>query len=76
MNIWKIPCNRVPTGYAWKRDFTKIKEKYQIYALGREGASPSFNYKTEDGYEFGLIDPHNMTFRETVIELDLTAEGF
>ncbi len=59
-----------------KEILAKIKEKYRIYALGREGASPSFNYKTEDGYEFGLIDPHKHDFCESCNRIRLTAEGF
>ncbi len=53
----------------------KVKEKHTIHALGREGASPSFNYKIEDGYEFGLIDPHKHDFCENCNRIRLTAEG-
>ncbi|MEA3490736.1 MAG: GTP 3',8-cyclase MoaA [Campylobacterota bacterium] len=53
----------------------KIKEKHVIRALGREGASPSFNYVLEDGTEFGLIDPHKHDFCENCNRIRLTAEG-
>ncbi|MGW8170073.1 MAG: GTP 3',8-cyclase MoaA [Sulfurovaceae bacterium] len=54
----------------------KIKERYTIHALGREGASPSFNYRIgENGYEFGLIDPHKHDFCENCNRIRLTAEG-
>jgi cyclic pyranopterin phosphate synthase len=53
----------------------KVKEKYTINALGREGASPSFNYVLDDGYEFGLIDPHKHDFCENCNRIRLTAEG-
>jgi len=53
----------------------KVKEKHTIKALGREGASPSFNYVLEDGYEFGLIDPHKHDFCENCNRIRLTAEG-
>ncbi len=54
----------------------KVKEKYTIHALGREGASPSFNYSIEEtGYEFGLIDPHKHDFCENCNRIRLTAEG-
>jgi cyclic pyranopterin phosphate synthase len=54
----------------------KVKEKYTIHALGREGASPSFNYRIEEnGYEFGLIDPHKHDFCESCNRIRLTAEG-
>ena len=55
---------------------SKIKEHHTIKALGREGASPSFNYVLEDGYEFGLIDPHKHDFCENCNRIRLTAEGF
>ena len=53
----------------------KVKERYTIKALGREGASPSFNYILDDGYEFGLIDPHKHDFCENCNRIRLTAEG-
>ena len=54
----------------------KVKERYTIKALGREGASPSFNYLIEEiGYEFGLIDPHKHDFCESCNRIRLTAEG-
>lgn len=54
----------------------KVKERYTIHALGREGASPSFNYSIEEtGYEFGLIDPHKHDFCESCNRIRLTAEG-
>jgi len=53
----------------------KVKERYIIKALGREGASPSFNYVLDDGYEFGLIDPHKHDFCENCNRIRLTAEG-
>jgi cyclic pyranopterin phosphate synthase len=53
----------------------KIKEGHTIHALGREGASPSFNYELEDGTEFGLIDPHKHDFCESCNRIRLTAEG-
>ena len=54
----------------------KVKERHTINALGREGASPSFNYLLDDGYEFGLIDPHKHDFCESCNRIRLTAEGF
>jgi len=54
----------------------KVKERYSIKALGREGASPSFNYLIQEtGYEFGLIDPHKHDFCENCNRIRLTAEG-
>jgi len=63
-------------GMHGKEILSKVKEKYTIHALGREGASPSFNYKIEEnGYEFGLIDPHKHDFCENCNRIRLTAEG-
>ncbi len=64
-------------GMHGKEILAKVKEKYTIRALGREGASPSFNYVIEEnGYEFGLIDPHKHDFCESCNRIRLTAEGF
>jgi len=64
-------------GMHGKEILSKVKEKYTIRALGREGASPSFNYIIEEnGYEFGLIDPHKHDFCENCNRIRLTAEGF
>ncbi len=53
-----------------------ILKKYDIKALGREGSSPSFNYKIlSTGYEFGMIDPHKHDFCENCNRIRLTAEG-
>ena len=63
-------------GMHGKEILAKVKEKYTIKALGREGASPSFNYLIEElGYEFGLIDPHKHDFCENCNRIRLTAEG-
>lgn len=62
-------------GMHGKEILEKIKRVHTIKALGREGASPSFNYAIEDGYEFGLIDPHKHDFCENCNRIRLTAEG-
>jgi len=63
-------------GMHGKEILEKVKEKYTIKALGREGASPSFNYLIQEtGYEFGLIDPHKHDFCENCNRIRLTAEG-
>ena len=63
-------------GMHGKEILAKVKEGHTIKALGREGASPSFNYALEDGTEFGLIDPHKHDFCENCNRIRLTAEGF
>ncbi len=63
-------------GMHGKEILAKVKERYEIRALGREGASPSFNYYIDEiGYEFGLIDPHKHDFCENCNRIRLTAEG-
>ncbi len=53
-----------------------IKNKYTIKKIGRTPNSPSFKYKIiENGYEFGLIDPHKHDFCEDCNRIRLTAEG-
>ena len=62
-------------GLLGKEILEKVKDKYTIKKLGREGSSPSFSYLLEDGYKFGLIDPHKHDFCETCNRIRLTAEG-
>jgi len=62
-------------GLLGKEILEHIKTKYTITKVGREGASPSFSYLTEDGYKFGLIDPHKHDFCEDCNRIRLTAEG-
>ncbi len=63
-------------GLLGKEILEKIKQKYKIKKIGREGSSPSFSYELEDGYKFGLIDPHKHDFCESCNRIRLTAEGF
>jgi len=63
-------------GLLGKEILEKIKQKYKIKKIGREGSSPSFSYELEDGYRFGLIDPHKHDFCESCNRIRLTAEGF
>lgn len=62
-------------GLLGKEILEHIKEKYTIHKFGREGSSPSFSYLLDDGYKFGLIDPHKHDFCETCNRIRLTAEG-
>jgi len=63
-------------GLNGKEILAKVKEKYTIHKIGREGSSPAFHYLTDDGYKFGLIDPHKHDFCESCNRIRLTAEGF
>jgi len=62
-------------GLLGKEILAKVKEKYVIKKIGRQGSSPSFTYELKDGYRFGLIDPHKHDFCETCNRIRLTAEG-
>ena len=54
-----------------------IKSRYAIKKIGRVSNSPSFNYEiVENGYIFGLIDPHKHDFCEDCNRIRLTAEGY
>ena len=68
-------ANDTLRGMHGREILSKVKEGHTIRALGREGASPSFNYALEDGTEFGLIDPHKHDFCENCNRIRLTAEG-
>ena len=68
-------ANQTIEGMHGREILEKIKLRHTIHALGREGASPSFNYTLENGYEFGLIDPHKHDFCESCNRIRLTAEG-
>lgn len=63
-------------GLTGKEILEHIKQRYEIKKLGRSGSSPSFNYQLNDGYIFGIIDPHKHDFCEDCNRIRLTAEGY
>ena len=64
-------------GMHGKEILAKIKERYQIEKIGRQGSSPAFLYKLKnEDYTFGLIDPHKHDFCESCNRIRLTAEGY
>ena len=63
-------------GLLGKEILEHIKKKYKIKKLGRFGSSPSFTYELENGYKFGMIDPHKHDFCESCNRIRLTAEGY
>ncbi len=63
-------------GLSGKEILSRVKERYAIRKIGREGSSPAFNYITDDGYTFGVIDPHKHDFCESCNRIRLTAEGY
>ena len=52
-----------------------IGKKYAFKEVGREGSSPAHLFEFEDGYRFGIIDPHKHDFCEDCNRIRLTAEG-
>lgn len=52
-----------------------IASRYTFNAIGRQGASPAHLFEMEDGYIFGIIDPHKHDFCEDCNRIRLTAEG-
>jgi cyclic pyranopterin phosphate synthase len=52
-----------------------IGSRYRFEDQGFDGHSPSHYYKLEDGYEFGIIEPHKDDFCTKCNRIRLTAEG-
>jgi len=52
-----------------------IGSRYAYSDEGFDGHSPSHYYKLEDGYEFGIIEPHKDDFCSKCNRIRLTAEG-
>lgn len=52
-----------------------IRTKYNFEMIEREGSSPAQNYRLDDGYVFGIIEPHKDDFCATCNRIRLTASG-
>jgi cyclic pyranopterin phosphate synthase len=52
-----------------------IGSRYSYIDEGFDGHSPSHYYKLDDGYEFGIIEPHKDDFCAKCNRIRLTAEG-
>ena len=52
-----------------------IAQKYRFTAAEKIPTSPASIYRLEDGYTFGVIDPHKHDFCESCNRIRLTAEG-
>ncbi|DAB34238.1 MAG TPA: GTP 3',8-cyclase MoaA [Sulfurospirillum sp. UBA12182] len=52
-----------------------IAKKYNFKEIPRESSSPAALFELEDGYRFGIIDPHKHDFCEDCNRIRLTAEG-
>jgi cyclic pyranopterin phosphate synthase len=64
------------TGLTSKEILEIIATKYKFKDTGIEPGSPSHYYQLEDGYKFGIIEPHRDDFCENCNRIRLTAEGF
>ncbi|MEA3512018.1 MAG: GTP 3',8-cyclase MoaA [Campylobacterota bacterium] len=53
-----------------------LKEKYNFTVGERVGNSPSQNYFLDDGYKFGIIEPHLDDFCNDCNRIRITAEGY
>jgi cyclic pyranopterin phosphate synthase len=53
-----------------------IQQKYNFTKGEREGSSPSQNYFLDDGYKFGIIEPHLDDFCSDCNRIRITAEGY
>jgi GTP 3',8-cyclase len=54
----------------------KIKYKYNFTKIERSKNSPSQSYQLDDGYIFGIIEPHLDDFCSDCNRIRLTAEGY
>jgi len=53
----------------------KISKKYNFKELNRDNSASKY-FETEDGYKFGIIEPHSDDFCKKCNRIRLTAEGF
>ncbi len=53
----------------------KIKEKYNFKELPKDNSASRY-FETDDGYIFGIIEPHNEDFCKKCNRIRLTAEGY
>jgi len=53
----------------------KIKEKYNFKELPKDNSASRY-FEMEDGYVFGIIEPHNEDFCKSCNRIRLTAEGY
>ncbi|MFK2822727.1 GTP 3',8-cyclase MoaA [Arcobacter sp. YIC-80] len=55
----------------------RVSKKYENFEIvPRDTSSPAQYYKLEDGYEFGIIEPHKDDFCAACNRIRLTAEGY
>jgi cyclic pyranopterin phosphate synthase len=66
----------VKSGLTSKQIQENISQKFKFQKAPRESSSPSQSYILEDGYKFGIIEPHKDDFCNDCNRIRLTAEGF
>jgi cyclic pyranopterin phosphate synthase len=52
-----------------------ISKKYKFKELPKDNSASKY-YEMEDGYKFGIIEPHNEDFCKSCNRIRLTAEGY
>lgn len=62
-------------GYTSEEIQKIIAQKYHFVKCERKGSSPSQDYMLDDGYVFGIIEPHKDDFCATCNRVRLTASG-
>ena len=58
-----------------KEILEKISKKYSFEELPKDNSASKY-YKLDEGYIFGIIEPHNEDFCKSCNRIRLTAEGF
>ena len=59
----------------WDKDI--ISSKYPNFKMvPRDNSSPAQYYELEDGYQFGIIEPHKDDFCSACNRIRLTSEGY
>lgn len=52
-----------------------VSKKYKINVIGKTPNSPASIFEIDDGYKFGIIDPHKHDFCESCNRLRMSASG-
>ncbi len=68
-------ASTITKGYTSQEIQTIIAKKYHFVKCERKGSSPSQDYMLDDGYVFGIIEPHKDDFCATCNRVRLTASG-
>ncbi len=58
-----------------KNVLNKISKKYKYKELPKDNSASKY-FQMDDGYKFGIIEPHNTDFCKYCNRIRLTAEGF